>query len=82
MLEKILSFEYKRTDFEFSLIGADEVVKSFNNLMQYAYSFDPSSLPLTDGQREELARRMKEHRSDPKAAKPLTSVLERIRNRN
>ncbi len=39
-LKQMLSFEYKRTAFEFSLIGADDVVKAFNNLMQYVYSFD------------------------------------------
>jgi hypothetical protein len=36
----MLSVQYKRTAFEFSLIGADDVVRSFNELMQYVYSFD------------------------------------------
>lgn len=39
-LQHMLSVEYKRTAFEFSLIGADDVVRSFNDLMQYVYSFD------------------------------------------
>ena len=39
-LQHMLSLEYKRTAFEFSLIGADDVVRSFNDLMQYVYSFD------------------------------------------
>jgi hypothetical protein len=39
-LEQMLSLDYKRTAFEFSLIGGDEVVRSFNKLMQYVYSFD------------------------------------------
>ena len=51
-LQHMLSVEYKRTAFEFSLIGADDVVRSFNDLMQYVYSFnaetdekpDPSEL--------------------------------------
>lgn len=41
-MQKILSLEYKRTSFEFSLIGADEVVESFNTLMQYVYSMEES----------------------------------------
>ncbi len=43
---------------------------------------NPDSLRLTDDQRKKLDGRLKEHRSDPTAAEPLTSVLERIRNRN
>jgi len=39
-LQQMLSFEYKNTSFQFSLIGADDVVKSFNNLMQYVYSLE------------------------------------------
>lgn len=39
-LQLMLSVEYKRTAFEFSMIGVDEVVRSFNDLMQYVYSFD------------------------------------------
>ena len=33
---------------------------------------NPESLPLTDDQRKELDRRLKEHRSDPMAAEPLS----------
>jgi len=43
---------------------------------------NPESLPVTDDQREELEQRLNEHRSDPHAAEPMSSVLERIRNRN
>jgi hypothetical protein len=39
-LQHMLSVEYKRTAFEFSLIGADDVVKSFNDLMQYVYRLE------------------------------------------
>ena len=39
-LQQMLSVDYKRTAFEFSLIGADDVVRSFNDLMQYMYTFD------------------------------------------
>jgi len=39
-LQQLLSVEYKRTAFEFSLIGVDDVVQAFNDLMQYVYSFD------------------------------------------
>lgn len=41
-LQQLLSVDYKRTAFEFSLIGSDDVVKSFNNMMQHLYSTDPS----------------------------------------
>jgi len=38
--KQIISFDYKRTALEFNLIGSDNVVYSFNNLMQYVYSAD------------------------------------------
>ena len=38
--EKALSFEYKQTAFKLSLIGSDDVLRSFNNLMQYFYNED------------------------------------------
>ena len=34
----MLSHEYKRTSFQLSLIGGDDVVRSFNDFMQYLYS--------------------------------------------
>lgn len=35
--KQIVSFDYKRTALEFNLIGSDEVVRSFNQLMQHFY---------------------------------------------
>jgi hypothetical protein len=40
-LQQVLSVEYKRTAFQFNLIGSDAVVRSFNRMMQYIYSNDP-----------------------------------------
>jgi len=51
----MLSVDYKRTTFEFSLIGADDVVRSFNDLMQYVYSFDTDADEKPDP--SELMRR-------------------------
>ena len=39
-IKHVASFEYKRAAFEFALVGADDVVKSFNNLMQKLYRAD------------------------------------------
>ena len=47
-LRQILSVEYKRTAFEFSLIGADDVVRSFNNFMEYVYSIDSNTQQQLD----------------------------------
>ncbi|MBK5226122.1 MAG: hypothetical protein JJD96_06080 [Thermoleophilia bacterium] len=44
-MQHLLSVEYKRTAFEFTLIGADEVVGSFNNLMKYLYSVEDAETP-------------------------------------
>ena len=38
--EIITSLDYKKTAFELALIGSDEVVKAFNELMQYFYSIN------------------------------------------
>ena len=54
-LQHMLSVEYKRTAFEFSLIGVDDVVASFNDLMQYVYSFDAEADEKPDP--SELMRR-------------------------
>jgi len=35
--QKLLSLEYRRKTFQMSLVGADEVVRAFNNLMQYFF---------------------------------------------
>lgn len=38
MTEKAISLEYQYYAFKLALIGSDEVVKAFNNLMQLAYT--------------------------------------------
>ena len=35
--EKLLSLDYRKQAFRLSLVGSDEVVKAYNNLMQYFY---------------------------------------------
>lgn len=42
-LQQIQSFNWRRSAFEFSLIGSDGVVQAFNTMMQYIYRLDPSS---------------------------------------
>jgi hypothetical protein len=37
-MQQLLSLEYREQGFRLSLVGADPVVKSYNNLMQYFYS--------------------------------------------
>ena len=37
VMKQIVSFDYKKTAFEFSLIGSDEVVHAFNDMMQFFY---------------------------------------------
>ena len=39
-LKIIKSYEYKKTAFEFSLIGSDKVVRAFNSFSQYTYQLD------------------------------------------
>lgn len=39
-MKQLLSFEYRRNAFEFSLIGSDDVVRAFNGMMQYVFLFD------------------------------------------
>lgn len=34
-----MSYDYRKTSFELSLIGADNVVKAYNNLMQHTYKY-------------------------------------------
>ena len=36
-LQEVQLFDWRRTAFEFSLIGSDDVVRSFNDMMQYFY---------------------------------------------
>jgi len=39
--KKLLSLDYRQTGFRLSLMGSDEVVKSYNELMQYFYNSGP-----------------------------------------
>jgi putative addiction module component (TIGR02574 family) len=39
---------------------------------------DPETLPVTDAQREELERRLKEHEADPESAIPWDEVRRRL----
>lgn len=36
-MKHVGSYDYRRTAFEFSLVGSDNVVRAFNDLMQYIY---------------------------------------------
>jgi hypothetical protein len=36
-LKKMLSFEYRRTAFEFALFGSDDVIAAYNTLMKLTY---------------------------------------------
>ena len=40
---KLLSVDYRRTAFSLSLVGEDNVVKSYNNLMQYFFRHSAAS---------------------------------------
>ena len=50
-LEQVLSFEYRQIMFEVNLMGSDEVVKSYNELMQsmYRQNINPQELLLKLG---------------------------------
>lgn len=37
---KMLSLRYKQTAFKLALMGSDEVVRAYNNLMQFFYQFE------------------------------------------
>ncbi len=37
---QISSYEYRKTIFELGLLGSDEVVRAYNNLMQYFFKLD------------------------------------------
>ena len=47
-LKQLASFEYRKTAFEFSLMGSDDVVRAFNDMMQYIYRFDGEDGPKPD----------------------------------
>ena len=36
-MQQVVSYEYRRTAFEFSLMGSDDVVRAFNDLMQFLF---------------------------------------------
>lgn len=42
-LAKILSLDYKQTAFRFLLMGSDEVIRAYNNLMQFFYAQESKS---------------------------------------
>ena len=46
-MKKITSFEYKKTGFELNLIGSDNVVVAFNNLITHAYEADAKGIEDT-----------------------------------
>jgi len=46
--QQMLSLEYRQQGFKLSLVGSDEVLKSYNNLMQYFYSMEDSKLENED----------------------------------
>lgn len=50
-LQQIVSAEYKRTAFEFTLIGDDEVVRAFNEFMQHVYAIDSIEMDAEDPKR-------------------------------
>jgi hypothetical protein len=39
-LEKITSYDYKKTAFDLNLFGSDEVVCAYNNLMKHSYEVE------------------------------------------
>ena len=39
-IKQITSFDYRKTAFELVLLGSDEVVRAYNDLMQYTYRAD------------------------------------------
>jgi hypothetical protein len=43
--EKILSLKYRQTAFKLALIGSDNVVKAYNNLMQFFFNREPEQIP-------------------------------------
>jgi len=46
-LKKVTSYEYRRTAFELNLFGSDEVVRAYNELVQYTYQAEASGQPNT-----------------------------------
>ncbi len=44
-LNKIASYEYKKTSFELSLFGSDNVVGAYNKLLSYMYQIEDNQSP-------------------------------------
>ena len=42
IIKKIQSYDYRKTAFNLNLIGSDDVVKAYNELMQYTYNLGES----------------------------------------
>ena len=39
-IQQITSYDYRKTAFGLNLFGSDEVIRAYNNLMQYVYKFE------------------------------------------
>ena len=42
-IQKIKSYEYRKTAFDLNLVGSDEVVRAYNILMQYTFKSEASA---------------------------------------
>ena len=42
-IQRITSYEYRKTAFDLNLVGSDKVVRAYNTLMQYTYKSEDSS---------------------------------------
>lgn len=49
-MQTILSYNYRKTAFELNLIGSDEVVRSWNEMMQNLYRLEEAPTPQGTGQ--------------------------------
>lgn len=47
-ISRMLSVEYRQTGFKLSLVASDEVVRAYNRLMQFFYTFDADAKPLEE----------------------------------
>ena len=54
VMSKMLSLEYRKVSFNLSLIGADPVVISFNNLMQYCYNLPKDNPTNSSGDNKQI----------------------------
>ena len=46
-IKRITSYDYRKTAFELYLIGSDDVVTAYNNLMQYTFEAEAAGAPDT-----------------------------------